>query len=219
MKDCTYYDLLGVPMDAGIHEITEAKNFLVKKMHPDANINSSFDTTAYMQNVLTAYRILSDPDRRRVYDRRIRNPIRRPSPSEKGASFQGPLSPNFAPYWEASNKLNSLVNEGASLLKPRRFGRCEPDSEKLAVIAGEAYPHIQVLEDGEIPRQYWFSHAMNWLLFQWSQNRDLPYTLLYSMYDSYLEQCKSALEKRRIMGQSSLFLTNLDKLITYRQIS
>ena len=77
MKDCTYYDLLGVPMDADEKEIADAKNFLVKKMHPDANVNCSFDTTSYIQNVLTAYRILSDPNSRRIYDRRIRNPIRR----------------------------------------------------------------------------------------------------------------------------------------------
>ena len=59
---------------------------------------------------------------------------------------------------------------------------------------------------------------MNWLLFQWSQNRDLPYALLYSMYDSYLEQCKSALEKKKITSQNALFLNNLDKLISYRQL-
>ena len=77
MKECTYYDLLGVPMDATDEEITNAKNFLVKKLHPDANIDSKFDTTTYIQNILYAYRILSNPDKRRVYDRRIRNPIRR----------------------------------------------------------------------------------------------------------------------------------------------
>ena len=27
MKECTYYDLLGVPMDATDEEITNAKNF------------------------------------------------------------------------------------------------------------------------------------------------------------------------------------------------
>ena len=72
MKECTYYDLLGVPMDATDEEITNAKNFLVKKLHPDANIDSKFDTTTYIQNILYAYRILSNPDKRRVYDRRIR---------------------------------------------------------------------------------------------------------------------------------------------------
>ena len=54
MKECTYYDLLGVPMDATDEEITNAKNFLVKKLHPDANIDSKFDTTTYIQNILYA---------------------------------------------------------------------------------------------------------------------------------------------------------------------
>lgn len=223
MKDCTYYDLLGVPMDADEKQISDAKNFLVKKMHPDANINSTFDTTSYIQNVLTAYRILSDPKSRRIYDRRIRNPIHRETKAERErereVKYGGPLSPNFAPYWEAANKLNGLVSESAVLLKPKKFIRQEPDSEKLTAIAEEAQPHIQILKSGEIPRRYWFSHSMNWLLFQWSQNRDLPYALLYSMYDSYLEQCKSSMEKRKITNQAALFLHNLDKLITYAQLN
>ncbi|MBM6948160.1 J domain-containing protein [Mordavella massiliensis] len=222
MKDCTYYDLLGVSMDADEKEIADAKNFLVKKLHPDANIDSRFDTTSYIQNVLTAYRILSNPDSRRVYDRRIRNPVRRETQAERAREREAmgarPLSPNFAPYWEAADRLNGLVSESAPLLKQKKFSRQEPDAEKLAAIAEEAHPRILVLQDGEIPRRYWFSHAMNWLLFQWSQNRDLPYPLLYSMYDSYLEQRKSALEKRKIANQNTLFLHNLDRLISYRQL-
>ena len=120
MKECTYYDLLGVPMDATDEEITNAKNFLVKKLHPDANIDSKFDTTTYIQNILYAYRILSNPDKRRVYDRRIRNPIRRRTPGESNRPHQsGPLSPNFAPFWEAANKLNELTVMGAEVLYPK----------------------------------------------------------------------------------------------------
>lgn len=219
MKDCTFYDLLGVPMDASDKEITEAKNFLVKKFHPDANIDCGFDTTPYVQNVLAAYKILIDPETRRVYDRRIRNPLRRRDYGSKGETkYSGPMSPNFAPYWEAANKLNELVNEGAAMLKARPFSKKEPDTDRLTILAEEAYPHVRLLEDGEIPRRYWVSHAINWLLFQWSQNRDLPYLLLYSMYDSYLEQCKSGLEKRKLTGQADTFLHTLDKLIAYRQI-
>ena len=120
MKECTYYDLLRVPMDATDEEITNAKNFLVKRLHPDANIDSKFDTTTYIQNILYAYRILSNPDKRRVYDRRIRNPIRRRTPGESNRSRQsGPLSPNFAPFWEAANKLNELTIKGAEVLYPK----------------------------------------------------------------------------------------------------
>lgn len=227
MKDCTYYDLLGVPMDATDEEIISAKNFLVKKLHPDANVNSGHDTTAYIQNVLYAYRILSDPGQRRIYDRRIRNPIRRREPGEAQRSTSGPLSPNFAPYWEAANKLNELVSSGSELLFPksRPFGlerltgrksEKEADSQeqlqKLTALARQADTHIRVLEASGIPRRYWYSHAMNWMLFQWSQNREFAYAMLCAMYDNYLEQAKSGSEKRKIEGQTARFLHALDKL-------
>lgn len=224
MKDCTYYDMLGVPMDATDEEITNAKNFLVKKFHPDANIDTDYDTTPYIQNVLQAYRILIDPKNRRIYDRRIRNPIRRDRNSERmnRSANNTPLSPNFAPFWESANKLNELVGAGSDLLKTKRWGKQdipEENLEELSQLASEAEVHIRVLESGDIPRKYWYSHSMNWLLFQWSQNRDLPYIMLYAMYDSYLEQNKTTLEKKKIMNQCAAFLANLDKIMACQQIS
>lgn len=225
MKECTYYDLLGVPMDASDEDLVNAKNFLVKKLHPDANIDSKFDTTTYIQNILYAYRVLSDPDKRRVYDRRIRNPIRRRTPGEKGSRrSSGPLSPNFAPFWEAANKLNELTTAGSEILSPKSAhkldirklaGRKEPDAEQLAEfnkLARQARTHIEVLESSGIPRKYWHSHAMNWMLFQWSQNREFAYAMLCAMYDNYLEQNKSASEQKKIHGEISQFLQTLDKM-------
>lgn len=224
MKECTYYDLLGVPMDATDEEITNAKNFLVKKLHPDANINSKFDTTTYIQNILYAYRILSNPDKRRIYDRRIRNPIRRQTSGEDRSRQSGPLSPNFAPFWEAANKLNELTTIGAEILYPKSAhkldirklaGRKEPDLEQLAEftkVAKKAKVHIEVLESSTIPRKYWHSHAMNWILFQWSQNREFSYAMLCAIYDNYLEQNKSASEQKKIQGQINQFLLILEKM-------
>ncbi|MCB6413553.1 J domain-containing protein [Dorea acetigenes] len=218
MKDCTYYDLLGIPMDATDEEITNAKNFLVKRLHPDANTNSGHDTTLYIQNVLDAYRILINPTNRRIYDRRIRNPIRREDRPVHGSrpADNAPLSPNFAPFWEAANKLNELVCQGSQILKQKRWGKQELSSEnrnELSQLASEAQIHIQVLESGDIPKKYWFSHAMNWLLFQWSQHRDLSYAMLFSMYDSYLEQCKSNFERKKILNHTESFLTTLNKMM------
>ena len=218
MKDCTYYDLLGVSMDADEEAIVNAKNFLVKRLHPDANMKSGYDTTIYIQNILDAYRILSDSKSRRIYDNRIRNPIRRDAKDSTDRAYNTPLSPNFAPYWEAANRLNELVTQSHALLQYKPWKKAEASDERLSELASLAEPQIQTLEDGEIPRQYWFSYAMNWILFQWSQNRDLPYTLLYTMYDSYLEQCKSGLEKRKLTYRTAAFLTNLDKLIACCQI-
>ena len=65
MKSHTYYDILGVSRDATLDEITTAKNALAKVYHPDANMQNDIDTTAYMQEILEAYRILSNPDKRK----------------------------------------------------------------------------------------------------------------------------------------------------------
>lgn len=232
MKECTFYDLLGVPMDATAEEITNAKNFLVKKLHPDANIDSKFDTTTYIQNILYAYRILSDADKRRIYDRRIRNPIRRRDASDSASMSRasGPLSPNFAPFWEAANKLNELISGNLDVLMPKTShkldlrkltgnGKKDPDpdqQEVLSKLAAQAEIHIKVLESSGIPKQYWHSHAMNWMLFQWTQNREYAYGMLCAMYDNYLEQKKNSSDKKKLQGQIQQFLQALDKLSAFQ---
>ena len=69
MKSHTYYDILGVSRDATLEEITTAKNALAKIYHPDANVHKDIDTTALMQEILEAYRVLSDPEKRKEYNR------------------------------------------------------------------------------------------------------------------------------------------------------
>ncbi len=59
MSSRTYYDILGVSRDATLEEITSAKNALAKVYHPDANMHKDIDTTAFMQEILEAYRVLS----------------------------------------------------------------------------------------------------------------------------------------------------------------
>ena len=61
MSSRTYYDILGVSRDATLEEITSAKNALAKVYHPDANMHKDIDTTAFMQEILEAYRVLSNP--------------------------------------------------------------------------------------------------------------------------------------------------------------
>ena len=67
----TYYHVLGVSREATLEEITAAKNALAKVYHPDANMSNGIDTTAYMQEILEAYRVLSNPERRAKYDRKL----------------------------------------------------------------------------------------------------------------------------------------------------
>lgn len=71
MKSKNYYDILGVSVKASAEEITSAKNELAKRYHPDANMKNGVDTTSRMQEILEAYKVLSDPARRKAYDRSL----------------------------------------------------------------------------------------------------------------------------------------------------
>ena len=71
MAKKNYYKMLGVSRTASPEEISAAKNRLAKKYHPDANMKNGIDTTRKMQQILEAYRILSDPKKRASYDRKV----------------------------------------------------------------------------------------------------------------------------------------------------
>ena len=63
-----YYEVLGVPEDAGQEHIKKAYRALAKKHHPDAP--GGDDATFRALNA--AYRILSDPDARNDYDKTLK---------------------------------------------------------------------------------------------------------------------------------------------------
>jgi curved DNA-binding protein CbpA len=64
-----YYEVLGVPQDAAPQEIRQAFRRLARRFHPDAGPEGSGER---FQQVSEAYRTLSDPERRRSYDRALR---------------------------------------------------------------------------------------------------------------------------------------------------
>jgi molecular chaperone DnaJ len=67
MRD--YYDVLGVPPDAGADEIKRAYRQLARRYHPD--ISGEDRATAFLE-VARAYDVLGDPARRRSYDASLR---------------------------------------------------------------------------------------------------------------------------------------------------
>jgi curved DNA-binding protein CbpA len=62
-----YYALLSVPSDATTAQIKSAYRKLAKQYHPD--INTSSDAAEKFREITEAYDTLTDPDRRRRYDR------------------------------------------------------------------------------------------------------------------------------------------------------
>ena len=69
MRD--YYEVLGVPRDAGADEIKRAYRQLARRYHPD--ISGDERGSAFLE-VSRAYEVLNDPERRRSYDARLLAP-------------------------------------------------------------------------------------------------------------------------------------------------
>jgi molecular chaperone DnaJ len=63
-----YYELLGVPRSVGEPELKKAFRRLARELHPDVNAHDPEAEEKFKQ-AAEAYEVLSDPERRRIYDR------------------------------------------------------------------------------------------------------------------------------------------------------
>ena len=63
-----YYEVLGVPRSVGEPDLKKAFRRLARELHPDVNAHDPEAEEKFKQ-AAEAYEVLSDPERRRIYDR------------------------------------------------------------------------------------------------------------------------------------------------------
>ena len=63
-----YYEVVGVNKSATDDELKKAYRKLAKKYHPDANPDNKKEAEAKFKEVNEAYEVLSDPQKRKMYD-------------------------------------------------------------------------------------------------------------------------------------------------------
>lgn len=235
MKSHTYYDILGVSRDATLEEITSAKNALAKVYHPDANVHKDIDTTAFMQEILEAYRTLSDPEKRKSYNQEVFGESNRVfrtftvGPEEGEDDSEG--SASFVTYWNAASSLNETLRESLRLMEreakkkglPQRIfkkiGRSSREdtyrNRQITQLSARAIQYITILKMAGIPMEYWQPDAMNWVLVRWGQKQNTDYLALFARYDAFVEQNKSSSEKLKLKARNKQFHHNLKKLLSY----
>lgn len=64
-----FYKILGVPRNANTNQIKKAYRKLAKELHPDRAGDDNPEAHEAFQDLGAAYEVLSDPDKRKVYDR------------------------------------------------------------------------------------------------------------------------------------------------------
>jgi molecular chaperone DnaJ len=84
-----YYGLLKVRRDATQDEVKRAYRRLARELHPD--VNPDPETQEKFKEITAAYEVLSDTDKRRMYDMGM-DPL---SSAGAGAGAGGPFGPGF----------------------------------------------------------------------------------------------------------------------------
>ncbi len=133
-----HYRILGVPASASPNELRDAYRALARRLHPDRLIDPAARRIAddQMAKVNEAWRVLSDPDRRAVYDRSRQPPV----------SFSAPAA-DHREYGRRGDSFSDVVvstSTGCAL-------RVVPVVAVLTVLAGILIATALLGPDGEMP--------------------------------------------------------------------
>jgi curved DNA-binding protein CbpA len=128
------YKLLGVPREATQDDIRKAHRELVRRYHPDAN-SGDHSSEEHFKEVQRAYEVLSDPEKRREYDKRLDASARRSSGQSRARAGRKTGGEGAAPSADLSDLLSKLNDLSSERSSPHKEGSFQLPSEEVARLA------------------------------------------------------------------------------------
>jgi curved DNA-binding protein CbpA len=128
------YELLGVPKEATQDDIRKAHRELVRRYHPDANLGDH-SSEEHFKEVQRAYEVLSDPEKRREYDKRLNTSARRSSGKPRARAGTRTGGESAAPSADLSHLLSKLTDLSSERFSPHKEGSFRLRGEEVARLA------------------------------------------------------------------------------------
>jgi DnaJ homolog subfamily A member 2 len=115
VKDTALYDLLGVSPDASDDQLKKAYRKLAMKHHPDKN-NHSEESKIKFQEIGDAYGVLSDPEKRQIYDQYGKEGL------EQGGGMGGGMAAEdlFAQFFGGGSGFGGMFGGGMRDTGPKK---------------------------------------------------------------------------------------------------
>ena len=115
-------------------------------------------------------------------------------------------------YWRAADSLYDITLESEQLLQRKNKKQA---ADRLSDLSSQALRYAITLREAEIPEKYWLPPIMDWLLFTWYKNRNLPVSYLLKV--TMIIQKKNSVDSKRVKLQKELlhFQYSLKRLVSY----
>ncbi|VDM94976.1 unnamed protein product [Thelazia callipaeda] len=108
-----FYKILNVPRDANINKIKKAYRKLAKELHPDKQSSNPLAQEKF-QDLGAAYEVLSNPEKRKVYDRYGEEGLKNIGSDSNG--FHDPFSSFFGDFFGGSRRRQEGTPVGADVV-------------------------------------------------------------------------------------------------------
>ncbi len=160
MSDTDYYEILGIKINATDSDVKKAFRTLAKKFHPDKNPGDEQIAEQKFKEIVTAYQVLIDQDKRHSYDHRLKRirqeaELKRQSSSpNRRSNDTGILCQMILVELLRANRRKALDLYEKLLTKIPDFSvdkyMADGDSRDCDFLIAEAYQQVGKLSEAEI---------------------------------------------------------------------